>query len=470
YGSRPQLILSSATIANPGELAQRLSGREFVVLDQDGSPRGRKHFLFWNPPRIDPAGLERRSSNLEARDLFVSLLRAGYQTITFVRSRLLTEVLLRYCQEELRREGGGVAKKVRAYRGGYLPEERRAIEKALFEGELLGVISTNALELGIDVGSLDAAILVGFPGTIASTWQQAGRAGRREEESVAVLVGHNLPIDQYLMRHPEYFFGRSPENAVVDPQNAHILLSHLRCAVFELPLRREEERDWGEFAPAILDLLQEHGEVSEVRGRWYYAKEGYPAAQVSLRNAAENVYTITETGRPDGNRVIGTIDEPSAFPQVHPQAIYMHDAETYFVDRLDTSEKVAYVHRADADYYTQAVSDSHIEIVRTEMEKRVNESPVAFGDLNAHTKVTMFKKIKFGSRDSIGYGNVDLPTQSLETVGTWIAPSLEALTKVTRYGRIPAEGLWGIANVLPDVVSLFAMCDPLDLGTAVDSK
>ncbi|MBD3161721.1 MAG: DEAD/DEAH box helicase [Candidatus Eisenbacteria bacterium] len=470
YGARPQLVFASATIANPGELAERLTGRTFTTVSEDGSPRGRKHFVFWNPPRIDASGLERRSSNLEARDLLVSLLRGGYQAIGFVRARLLTEVLLRYCQEELARDGGGAAKKIRAYRGGYLPEERRAIEKALFDGDLRGVISTNALELGIDVGSLDAAVLVGFPGTIASTWQQAGRAGRREDESVAILVGHNLPIDQYLMRHPAYFFERTPEHAVIDPENPHILLSHLRCAVYELPLRREEERDWGEYAPAILDLLGEHGEVKEVKGRWYSTKEGYPASNVSLRNAAENVYTITETGRPDGNRVIGTIDEPSAFPQVHPQAIYMHDAETFFVDRLDTEEKVAYVHRADVDYYTQAVSDSHIEIVRTELEKRLFENEVGFGDLNAHTKVCMFKKIKFGSRDSIGYGNLELPSQTLETMGLWITPSLESLKKVTRYGRIPAEGLWGIANVLPDVVSLFAMCDPRDLGTLVDSK
>ena len=470
YGARPQLIFSSATIANPAELAERLTGRPFETVNEDGSPRGRKHFVFWNPPRIDSAGLERKSSNLEARDIMVSLLRGGYQAIAFVRARLLTEVLLRYCQEELRRDGGGLAKKIRAYRGGYLPEERRAIERALFDGELRGVVSTNALELGIDVGGLDAAVLVGFPGTIASTWQQAGRAGRREDESVAVMVGHNLPIDQYLMRHPSYFFERSPEHAVIDPQNPHILLSHLRCAAFELPLRRQEEGSWGEYAPAILDLLAEHGEVKEVKGRWYYAKEGFPAAGVSLRNTAENVYTINETGRPDGNRVIGTIDEPSAFPQVHPQAIYMHDAETYFVDRLDINERVAYVHRSDVDYYTQAMSDSHIEVVRSEMEKKLLDSEVGFGDTNVHSKVTMFKKIKFGSRDSIGYGNLDLPTQTLETMALWIAPSLEVLTKVTRYGRVPAEGMCGIANVLPDVVSLFAMCDPLDLGTVVDSK
>lgn len=470
YGARPQIICASATIANPGELAQRLTGREFETIDEDGSPRGRKHFVFWNPPRIDRAGLERRSSNIEARDLFVSLIRSGFQAITFVRARLLTEVILRYCQEELAKDGGGLAKKIRAYRGGYLPEERRAIEKALFEGELRGVISTNALELGIDVGSLDAALLVGFPGTIASTWQQAGRAGRREDESVAILVGHNLPIDQYLMRNPRYFFERSPEHAVVDPQNPHILLSHLRCAIYELPLRRQEEREWGEYAAAILDLLAENGESKEVKGRWYYTKDGYPAHGVSLRNTAENVYTIVETGRGDGNRVIGTIDEPSAFPQVHPQAIYMHDAETFLVDKLDTTEKVAYVHRADVDYYTQAMSDSHIEVVRTDLERRMLDNEIGFGDLNVHSKVCMFKKIKFGSRDSIGYGNLELPSQTLETSGAWIAPCLEVLTKVTRYGRVPAEGLWGIANVLPDVVSLFAMCDPVDLGTAVDSK
>ncbi|MBD3236943.1 MAG: DEAD/DEAH box helicase, partial [Candidatus Eisenbacteria bacterium] len=298
YGGDPVFICASATIANPQELAEGLTGRPFRLIDQDGAPRGRKHFALWNPRVLSATTMERRSSNLEARDILLSLVRDGFQALTFVRARQVTEVLLRYCQEELAKEGGGLASLLRSYRGGYLPEERRAIEQALFAGELLGVISTNALELGIDVGSLDAALLVGYPGTIASTWQQAGRAGRTEEDALAVLIAHNTPIDQYLMRHPEYFFEQSPENAVIDPANAHILVGHLRAAAYELPITRRDEALFGEYAPAILHLLQEHGQVREIKGRWYFSTSGYPAADFGLRNASDNIFIIVDTGVP----------------------------------------------------------------------------------------------------------------------------------------------------------------------------
>jgi len=374
---------------------------------------------------------------------------------------------------------------VRAYRAGYLPEERRRIEAALFEGELLGVISTNALELGIDVGSLDAALLVGYPGTIASTWQQAGRAGRREEESAAVLLAHNAPIDQYLMAHPEYFLGRSPEQAILDPSNPHILLNHLRCAAFEIPISRSEEEGFGDYAPAILDLLREREHLNEVKGRWFYTRGDYPSASFSLRNAGENVYTIVETpgsesevrsaaplSAPEGreNRVIGTIDELSAFSQVHPQAIYLQDGETYFVDRLDLSERAAYVHRVEQDYYTQAVSDNYIDAREADLSRVWNNAELNFGECLVHDKVTMFKKIKFASRDSLGWGTIELPHTTLHTVAFWLTPPAESLAKVASWGRVPADVLQGIANVLGSVISLYAMCDPNDLGTLVEMR
>jgi DEAD/DEAH box helicase domain-containing protein len=505
HGSDPIWICSSATIANPGELAERLTGERFRTIESDGSPRGRKHFVFWNPPRVGTVALERRSANIESREILVRLLREGYQGIAFVKTRTMTEVLLRYCQEELRRDGGGLAGRIRAYRGGYLPQERRKIEAALFSGELLAVVSTNALELGIDVGSLDVALLVGYPGTIASTWQQAGRAGRREAESAAVFVAHNGPVDQYLMANPDYFFGRSPEAAVLDPANPHILLNHLRCAAFEIPISRAEETGFGEYAPAILDLLQERGHLKEVKGRWFYTKGDYPAASVSLRNSGENVYTILDTtsgrlehesrevpitsrrglgsaaseGRtPDGapsspergNRVIGTVDELSAFSQVHPQAVYMQDGDTWLVDRLDLTEKAAYVHRADLDYYTQAISDTYIEARTADLSKEWRGSAVFFGECSVHEKVTMFKKIKFGGRDSLGWGSIDLPDTSLHTSAFWLVPPEEALRQVLEAGRVPADGLQGIAYVLGSVLSLLAMCDPLDVGTVVDMR
>lgn len=468
YGADPIFICASATIANPGEHASRLLGAPVTVIDEDGSPRGRKHFLFWNPPRMGEMAMERRSSNLEARDILVELIKDGYQTIAFVKARLLTEVLLRYCQEVLREAGGGLAAKLRAYRAGYLASERRKIEAALFSGELRGVISTNALELGIDVGSLDVVLLVGYPGTIASTWQQAGRAGRRQSESVAILIGHNAPIDQYLMQNPDYFFRNNPENAVLDPGNPHILLNHLRCAAFEIPIPVPEEGVWGDYAPAILDLLQDRTLVRQVKGRWFYASEDYPAATFSLRNSGENEYTIVDTS--ETNRVIGTIDEPSAFTQVHPQAIYLHDAETYLVDSLDLSERVAYLHKADVDYYTQAVTDSYIDAQDPELVRNWQAVALFFGECSIHEKVTMFKKIKFGSRDSLGYGQVDLPHWSLRTTALWFVLPAPVLAKALEQGRVPADGLTGIANVLAEVVSLHVMCDPHDLGTAVDMR
>ncbi|MBM3317883.1 MAG: DEAD/DEAH box helicase [Candidatus Eisenbacteria bacterium] len=485
YGSDPLFICSSATIANPRELAENLTGRPFRLVDDDGAPRGRKHFVLWNPRLISEATMDRRSSNLEARDLMASFVRSGHQTIAFVRARQVAEVLLRYAREELERDGGGVADRIRSYRGGYLPEERRAIERALFDGELSGVISTNALELGIDVGALDVALLVGYPGTIASTWQQAGRAGRTAAESLAVLVAHNTPIDQYLMRHPEYFFRQSPENAVIDPDNAHILLGHLRAAAYELPVTPDDEGLFGEYAPAILGILAEAGEVQGIKGRWYFSTSGYPAADISLRNASDQVFLIADTAvspspgelpaalarrltRP--GRIIGTLDEPSAFAQLHAQAIYLHEGQSYFVDHLDLSERVAYVHPVKLEYYTQSISDSRIRILATQAEQVWRTAESGFGDLAVSEKVYMFKKIRFETREALGFGPCDLPVQTLETEGCWVTPPPEALAEVVRYGRVPVEGLWGIANVLRDVVTLHAMCDVMDVGTTVDSR
>ncbi len=548
YGADPKFICSSATIANPGELAEGLTGVKFRQIDRDGSPRGRKHFALWNPPILSHTSMDRRSSNLDARDLLLSFIRDGYQGITFVRARQVAEVLLRYCQEELGRHGGGLAARLRAYRGGYLPEERRAIERALFGGELLGVISTNALELGIDVGSLDVALMVGYPGTIASTWQQAGRAGRTDADALAVLIAHNTPIDQYLMRHPEYFFSQSPEHAVIDPNNPHILLGHLRAAAYELPIGARDEDLFGDYAPAILEILEEHGEVRFVRGRWYYATDGYPAAETGLRNAGDEVFVIVDTGTPGapvfdratrsgdpvfdratrsgdpffdraarsgdpfavaagppaapapfvgdergsggpgrrlpppaqrasvrraierGYRIIGTLDQAGAYAQLHPQAIYLHDAETYFVEHLDLTERVAYVHKVNLEYYTQSIADSRIRIVETEKEERWRRSEIGFGALAVSEKVYLFKKVRFGSRESVGFGPVDLPVQTLETEGLWVTPPAAALVEVARHGRVAAEGLWGIANVLRDVITIHAMCDVMDVGTAMDAR
>ncbi len=468
YGSDPQFILCSATIANPDELAEKLIAAPVQAVTNDGSPKGRKTFVLWNPPLI-PATMERRSCNSEAKELMVRLLKSRVQTIAFTRARVVAELLYRYVREELSRYGAGLGNSIRAYRGGYLPQERRLIEQQLFSGDLLGVVSTNALELGIDIGGLDVCLIVGFPGTIASTWQQAGRAGRGGDEALTVLLAHNTPIDQYLAAHPEYFFEQSAENAVIDPENPYVVVGHLRAAAHELPVQASEEEAFGEFAPAIIDILAEDRQLVYRTDRWFWIGKGYPADDFSLRNISENTYTIVDTTT-EQPQVIGSTDELSAFVQLHTEAVYMHDGDTFFVSKLDTTEKVAYVHRAELDYYTQAISDRRVQVESEESSRRLRDAVVAFGEVEVTYITYMFKKIKFDNRDSIGFGKIDLPPTALDTCGVWLIPPLETLKRVREFGRNPVDGLLGLANVATEVVPLFAMCDPMDIGSVVESS
>ena len=468
YGAEPVYICSSATIRNPLELAENLTGQSMVLVDDDGSPRGEKTFVIWNPPFFGENMMERRSANVEAARLLAEVVKDGRQAIAFVRARVTSEVVTKYVKDNLSREAPSLAKAVKAYRGGYLPEDRRRIEQELFKGELKAVVSTNALELGIDVGALDCAVLVGYPGSIASTWQQAGRAGRGKEPSLAFLIPHDSPIDQYMAQHPDYFFGRTPETAVVDPHNPHIVLSHLRAAAFELPLGPSDWNGYGEYCGSILNLLEEDGQVRFKKNRYFWCGGSYPAADVPLRNIGDDVYTIIERGEP--NRVIGTIDEASAFMQVHPGSIYLHNEETYFVDTLDIDKKIAYVQKEDTDYYTQSMTEVKIKIESEELQKEWRDSQVHWGDLSVTSVTFMFKKIKFGSRDSLGFGALDLPPQSLHTSGMWLLPSQDTFVHVKQAGRVPREGLLGISNVIKEVIPIFAMCDTMDVGAAVDSS
>ena len=480
YGGRPQFVCCSATIANPAELAEKLTDRPVTLVDDDGAPRGPKKFVFWNPPFIDATRTERRSSSFEAEQLLTKLIQDRVQTITFVRARVVAELIYRFTQERLQKISPSLANSIKPYRGGYLPEERREIEKRLFSGELLGVTSTNALELGIDIGSLDAAILTGYPGTVASTWQQAGRAGRGRDESLVILIGQSTPIDQYLMNHPEYFFERTTENAVIDPLNPYVLAKHLRCAAFELPITVNDLERFGEWMPAILEIFEERREITRRGNQWFWTTSGYPSNDVKLRSVSDNTYTIINTTElPVGydkahedlskNRVIGTMDELSAFEQIHPEAIYLHDGETYFVSDLQIDKKVAYVEKADVDYFTQSISETRVKIESEEEKRKLNEANAVFGDVTVTSLVFMFKKIKFHSRDSIGFGKINLPPQVMDTAALWLIPPLSDLNLVRKWGRDPSEGLYGIGNVITEVVPLFAMCDPRDIGAVVDS-
>ncbi len=468
YGANPTYVCCSATIRNPLELAEKLTGKPMVLVDDDGSPKGEKTFVFWNPPLLGDNVMERRSANIEAARLLADVVKDGNQAIVFVRARVVSEVITKYAKETLSREAPSLAGTVKAYRGGYLPEDRRRIEQELFKGELKGVVSTNALELGIDIGALECAILVGYPGSIASTWQQAGRAGRGGDPSLVFLVPHDSPIDQYMVQHPDYFFGRTPESAVVDPFNPHIVLSHIRSAAFELPVGPADWEGYGEYCGSILKLLEEDGQVRRKGKKFYWSGGSYPAADVPLRNIGDDVYTIIERG--EENRVIGTIDEASAYMQVHPGAVYLHNEETYFVGALDIDKKIAYVEKEGTDYYTQSITEVKIKIEEEELQRKWRMSEVYWGDLSVTSVTFMFKKIKFGSRDSLGFGSLDLPSQMLLTTGMWLLPSEEAYTYVRKSGRIPREGLLGIANVIKEVIPIFAMCDTMDVGAAVDSS
>lgn len=478
YGSEPQFVCCSATIGNPREHAERITGVEMAEVTRDGSPRGQKRFVMWNPPPLDTAargsgeswrvGGDRRSALGQAIELMTALVTEGVQTIAFVRTRLASELLFKGVRDRLRPVSRKLAESVHAYRGGYLPEERREIERKLVSREILGVASTNALELGIDIGSLDACILVGYPGTIASTWQRAGRAGRGQEESLVFLIGQNTAIDQYLMANHDYLFGKTPEEAVVDPDNPHVVIGHLRCAAHELPLSDEEVPLFGPYADVVLEVLEEEGVVRHLNGRWYWASSEYPAAQVSLRNISGVVYTIQDDR--DGERVIGTLDEVSALSQLHDHAVYLHGAETYFVEELDIDQKIAHVERRDLDYYTQAVQTSQIRIDEVEEETTWRGATVGFGDVTVTTSIPMFKKIKFATRDSLGFEKLELPPQELETVALWFAPPEELAMEMVREGMIVGEALIGIANVLVEVAPLFVMCDVQDVGAVVDSS
>jgi DEAD/DEAH box helicase domain-containing protein len=469
YGSSPQFICCSATISNPKELAENITGHEMTLVDNDGSPKGSKRFVLWNPPFVDDGKTERRSPNSEATRLMVELIRNRIQTITFVQTRVLAELIYRYCQEGLQRIRPSLAESIKAYRSGYLPEVRREIEQKLFSGELLGVVSTSALELGIDIGGLDACIIVGYPGTISSTWQRAGRAGRGKDDSLVVLIGHNNPIDQYLMKHTKYFFDQPVENVVISVDNPHIMVGHLRCATHELPITIEDEQVFGESSPAILNLLEDDNQVKFVGNKWYWTGKGYPARDFSLRDMAENNYNIVDT-TDNKNVVIGMLDEFSAFMLVHDQAIYMQESETYFVKELNLKQKIAYVEKVVVDYYTQSITEQKIRIDEKEVEKELKQCKICFGQVTVTSVTIMFRKIKLYSLDSIGFGNLDLPPQELETTALWIIPPASALNRVKQYGRVAGEGMMGIGNALVGIIPIYVICDYMDIGPVIDSS
>ncbi len=483
YGRDPQFICCSATIANPGELATRLLESDVEVLNSNGAPAGEKTFVFYNPPVVNRALGIRRSYINEASRVAQEFLKHDLQTIIFANSRLHTEILLTYLQQA-NPYMPGTPQTIHGYRGGYLPNERREIERGLRGGKIRGVVSTSALELGIDVGSLDTVVMAGYPGSIAATWQRAGRAGRRSGSSCAVLVASSSPLDQFIVRHPDYFFGNTPEHAFIQPDNLEILINHLKCAAFELPIAPAEK--FGEVD--LLDLcvrLAEAGFLHLAGENYHWTQEAYPADTISLRSVTSDNFVIIDlTGEP---KVIGEIDFPSALVFVHEKAIYIHGGQQYHVEHLDFKERKAYVKKVDVDYYTDAVRYTQVrvlEIANTSASVGTSSSEVAqhaapttktassfsHGDVLVRSQVVGFKKIKFFTNENIGDGKLELPENEMHTTSYWITlhrPLLESLPFSVSERQ---SGMFGLLHAMESVATLLLMCDSRDLGTAIGER
>jgi DEAD/DEAH box helicase domain-containing protein len=471
YGSDPQFICCTATIANPGELASQLIEKEIEVVEENGAPSGEKLFVFYNPPMIDRNLGIRRSYIKEATRLSNELLARKLQTIVFANSRLQTEVILTYLQQR-NQPKPGQPEPIRGYRGGYLPRERREIELGLREGRIRGVVATNALELGIDIGSLDACVMAGYAGSIASTWQRAGRAGRRSGSSCAVFVASSAPLDQFIVQHPDYFFGSSPEHGHIQPDNLEILVNHLKCAAFELPLS-PDEKFGGVDLPELCERLAEAGFLHKSGKNWHWVQESYPADTISLRSVtSDNFIIIDITGGDAGKpEVIGEVDFTSALTTVHPKAIYIHQGQQYHVERLDFDHRKAYVKRVNVDYYTDAIRYTQVRVLEIAEEKATpGPAARAHGDVLVRSQVVGFKKIKFFTNENIGSGKLELPENEMHTTAFWLTLQHQLLQELPFPLSDRQSGIFGLLYALASMATLLLMCDRADLGTAVGER
>ncbi len=461
YGAHPTFICCSATIQNPKALAETMTGREMRLIDENGAPAGERHVVFYNPPVVNAQLGIRAGAIPETRDIAASLLRNNVSHIVFARARLTVEVLVRYLKDMVR-DPLGNAGRVRGYRGGYLPTQRREIERELRAGKITSIISTNALELGIDIGQLDACVLCGYPGTIASTWQQAGRAGRRGAASLLIIVATSSPLDQYMISHPDYFFGRSPETALINPENLYILINHLKCAAYELPFDEGETFAGNEDTGELLSYLSEENILREVGGRYYWMAEEFPQAGINLRSASDQNFLIVDITNPKKHKIIGEMDRFTVPMLLHQYAIYMHEGRQFQVENLDFDDKKAYVREVDVGYYTDANLTTSLKVLDQFEEEPSGALTRARGEVLVSSIVTLFKKIKFDTHENLGWGPVTLPELEMHTTACWwtLPEGME-----TRFGKEELKGaMVGLAHVLRGIVPAHLMCAPQDIS------
>jgi len=467
YGSDPTFICCSATIRNPRELAEQMTGKKMELVDENGAPAGERNVIFYNPPVVNQQLGIRAGSIPETRNIASSLLKHGIQSIVFARSRLTVEVLVRYLKD-LVRDPLGNAGKVRGYRGGYLPTQRREIERELRAGNVMTVVSTNALELGIDIGQLDACVLCGYPGTIASTWQQAGRAGRRGEVSLLIVVASSSPLDQYIIQHSEYFFDQSPECALINPDNLYILLNHVKCAAYELPFAEGESYAGLDDTAELLGYLEDENILRRVNGRFYWMAEEFPQAGINLRSASDQNFIIVDITDPQKHKVIGEMDRFTVPMLLHQYAIYMHEGRQFQVEKLDFDDKKAYVREVSVGYYTDADFTTSLKVLDQFDSDESGPIVRARGEVLVSSIVTLFKKIRFDTHENLGWGPVTLPELEMQTTACWwtLPETLE-----DEFEREPMKNaMVGLAHLIRHIAPVYLMCAPQDISVVYHVK
>ena len=464
YRSDPQFILCSATIGNPAELATQLLGAEVTAITDSGAPRGAKHLLLWNPPVINPDLGLRASARSQTTRLARAAVKAGLKTIVFANSRLMVEVLTKYLKDVFDHDPRKPVR-IAAYRGGYLPTQRRSTEGSLRAGELDCVVATNALELGVDIGGLDVCILNGYPGTIAGTWQRLGRAGRRNRASLGVLVATSDPLDQYIVRNPSFFTDASPEHARVAPDQLLILMDHVRCAAFELPFTANESFG-GENLVEMLAHLEEQGVLHREDDRWHWMADSYPASGVSLRSVADGNFVVVDTtgGKQD---IIAEVDYSSAALTLYEGAIYMVQASPWQVERLDWKGRKAFVTKTNADYYTDAIDFTRLKILDRFEDSQYQVSECGRGEVHVVRRVAGYKKIRYYSHENVGFGPVNLPDHEMHTSAVWWQVQPHALHEAFPSRWQALDGFLGAAYAIHSVAALLTMSDRHDFGRAI---